>query len=253
MKITITVIVVVMNETDSLDLTLKSLLESKDLIDTVIVKDGSLVRLISDYEIQSQYAGLNVLYKHGADSGIYDAMNQGILASPSCDYLWFLNAGDTLSSRDSLVHAIESIEMYGDLPDICLFGWKVGGKVVRPWWLKSVMTTKFRAHYSWIVRHQSVWFKYSIAVKQLYDTTYKIVADSKLIASILLKKNSLVYINQDIILTHNDASGVCKTQIIEKENEFKRMLYDMNTNIFYKVLVYYRVLIRKFFFYFLRK
>jgi len=87
--IKISIVTVVMNERDSLCLTLQSILESKDLIDTVIVKDGSLDRLLSDHEIQSQYTGLNVLYKHGADSGIYDAMNQGILASPKCDYLWF--------------------------------------------------------------------------------------------------------------------------------------------------------------------
>lgn len=54
------------------------------------------------------------------DRGIYDAMNKGLCLATG-DYIWFLNAGDTLRSHDTVERVVEAITKSSLQPDI-LYG-----------------------------------------------------------------------------------------------------------------------------------
>ena len=53
------------------------------------------------------------------DKGLYDAMNKGLRVATG-DYVWFLNAGDTLQSPETVARLAEVAERNG-MPDI-LYG-----------------------------------------------------------------------------------------------------------------------------------
>lgn len=243
-KARITVVVVVKDNENALRQTLDSLSPCEMLLDFIIIKDGSSKRLINHPEISEKYGNLKIEYLHSSDKGIYDAMNQAILAAPKSDYLWFLNAGDALTSKNALVDAMNAVNRLDVLPDLCIFGWKVGGQTKQPWWLGSALFTRIRAHYGWIGRHQSVWFRYSAISKNLYDTSYRIVADNKLMALIAIRKDSRILVRPDIVLSDNDASGVCKTNILGKEEEFMRMFDELKVSFVFRMIACIRGYLR---------
>ena len=51
------------------------------------------------------------------DKGIYDAMNKG-LQKATGDYVWFINAGDTLCSSDTVQSVVSRLQKRKALPDI---------------------------------------------------------------------------------------------------------------------------------------
>ena len=83
-----------------------------------IVIDGAstdrTVELIKQYEAGISY------WVSEPDQGLYDAMNKG-LRKATGDYVWFLNAGDTLYTADTLQSVVASLKKSVSLPDV-LYG-----------------------------------------------------------------------------------------------------------------------------------
>lgn len=51
------------------------------------------------------------------DQGIYDAMNKGLERARG-EYVWFMNAGDSFYSEQTVERLVESIRLKGEYPDI---------------------------------------------------------------------------------------------------------------------------------------
>lgn len=132
----------------------------------------------STLELVRQYAP-KAIVRSEVDRGIYDAMNKGLRLATG-DYLWFLNAGDTLPSAELLEQIIREAYPTGSRwPDIiygdCLLVDKQG-KVLAPRRLRPPRDLSWQSFQrGMLVCHQSFIAKRSIC--PLYDERYRYSSD----------------------------------------------------------------------------
>jgi len=111
------------------------------------------------------------------DKGLYDAMNKGLKLA-SGDYVWFLNAGDTLYSDTTLQEIVNSLGA-GNLPDIIYGETKIvdaQGSTLAMRRLKAPENLSWKSFsMGMLVCHQSFLVKRTIA--PLYDLQYRFTAD----------------------------------------------------------------------------
>lgn len=151
----------------------------------LIIKDG----LSSDdgLKILNQFSFDNIKIISKKDSGIYDAMNQGIEHS-SGDWIIFMGADDRFldSSNINLIITKDNNEydiIYGDFI--------LNGKY-------------YKSYYNWrllngnSINHQSAFYSNKIFKFNKYDTNYKIASDYKLNLSLYLNKKKALYIPRAI-------------------------------------------------------
>lgn len=101
MKLKISIITVVRNAPQDLERTLANLtaLDTSAAAVELVVIDGASTDRTP--EVIERYADRISYRVSEPDGGLYDAMNKGIRAATG-DYLWFVNAGDTVYSTDTL-------------------------------------------------------------------------------------------------------------------------------------------------------
>lgn len=112
------------------------------------------------------------------DSGLYDAMNKGLRMATG-DYVWFLNAGDTLHSKTTIEEAVRSIPHAANSPDV-IYGEtdlvNMDEKFIASRRLKAPEALTWRSfNMGMMVCHQSFVVKRSIA--PTYNLRYPLVAD----------------------------------------------------------------------------
>lgn len=110
----VSVITVVWNAASELEKTLANLasLECTAASLEVIVIDGASTD--STPLVMKRYADLISYGVSEPDHGLYDAMNKGIRAATG-DYLWFVNAGDTVFAPDTLTRIFTAPAPYADI------------------------------------------------------------------------------------------------------------------------------------------
>lgn len=111
------------------------------------------------------------------DKGLYDAMNKGLQRATG-DYVWFLNAGDTLKEAD-IVEKVAQIATKEQFPDI-LYGEtdlvSQNGEFIAQRRLKAPDHLTWKSfRMGMLVCHQSFVMKREIA--PLYDLNYRFSAD----------------------------------------------------------------------------
>ena len=108
------IITVTYNASRWLERTIQSVIsQSYSHIEYIIIDGNSTDGTL---EIIKKYQSAIAHSVSEPDKGLYDAMNKG-LKSASGDYVWFLNAGDTIYS-DNTVQEIVNTLGNGNLPDI---------------------------------------------------------------------------------------------------------------------------------------
>lgn len=112
------------------------------------------------------------------DKGLYDAMNKG-LQKATGDYVWFLNAGDTLYTSDIVQQVVIAISKRKRLPDV-IYGETAivdaAGKLLGMRRLNAPRKLTWKSfRKGMLVCHQSFISKREIA--PLYNTNYRLVAD----------------------------------------------------------------------------
>src|SRR5574344_1490502 len=167
------IINVTFNDEKVLERTLKSI-ESLNYDNLeVLVIDGASTD--STLDIVRRYSNIVTKWISEPDRGLYDAMNKG-LRMASGDYVWFLNAGDSVHYGRVLHHFFDKEFVardiyYGDTLIVDNEGKKIGSRRLRP---KSDLRWR-DFHWGMLVCHQSIIVKRAIAPE--YDLQYTIDAD----------------------------------------------------------------------------
>lgn len=171
-----TIITITYNAAQWLERTILSILsQSYGNIEYVIIDGASTDGTV---DIIRQYASGISFWISEPDKGLYDAMNKG-LQHATGDYVWFINAGDTLPHADLVQRIAQKIEKRKQLPDVIYGetaivdanGKMLGMRRLRP--PKKLSWKSFRM--GMLVCHQSFIARREIA--PLYDLNYRLSAD----------------------------------------------------------------------------
>ncbi len=197
----VSVITVVYNAKEALELTLQSI-EKQTYINkqSIIIdggsKDGTL-------EVIQKYQHIISYWVSEPDKGIYDAMNKG-LRTANADYVTFLNAGDHYCSDNVLSSLFEGKKhpdvVYGDINI-------VKNNSDKPKYLPALDFTKHEllAHGTRVVCHQAFFVRRALA--PIYNPRYKYKSELNWYFDILEQNQSLSFIHHDLAVVNYDLSG----------------------------------------------
>lgn len=170
------IITVTYNAAQWLERTIVNVLaQSYPGIEYIVIDGGSedgTVDIIRQYQSGISY------WVSEADGGLYDAMNKG-LARATGDYVWFVNAGDTLYTTDTVQQIAGSLNAEGPLPDIIYGETMIVGTDGNPLGMRRLKAPKRLTWKSFrmgmLVCHQS--FIARRGMVPPYNTAYRWVAD----------------------------------------------------------------------------
>lgn len=154
------------------------------------------------------------------DKGLYDAMNKGVELATG-DYIWFINAGDEIYSKDTLEKVFagskDADAYYGDVQYIDEEGKNLGTRILKkpP---KTLSWEDFKN--GMVVSHQSIILKRKFAAK--YNLDYKYCADLDWMIRSLKKCKTIV--NTNLILSKFLIGGYSKENIIPSNKERFKIL-----------------------------
>lgn len=170
------IITVTFNAEQWLERTILSVLsQSYTNVEYIVIDGGSTDGTVA--LIQQYGAGISYWVSE-PDQGLYDAMNKG-LRQATGDYVWFLNAGDTFYTSDTLQSVVSSLKKSVSLPDV-LYGETqivdAQGRALRMRRLRPPRKLTWKSfRMGMLVCHQSFVVRREIAPE--YDTAYRWVAD----------------------------------------------------------------------------
>ena len=185
----ISIITVVFNGEKKLEKTILSVInQTYDNLEYIVIdgssKDGT-IDIVKKYEDKINY------WVSEKDSGIYEAMNKGILASKG-DYINFMNAGDFFT-RKNLVSEVVNI-LNSKKIDLLYGNSYIGNGSYN----KVNIKHKIQFIYKTIC-HQVIFAKKICFNNNMFDIRYQWLADYKWLLECFLNKNiKMKYINKEI-------------------------------------------------------
>ena len=170
------IITVTYNASRWLEKTLLSVLSQTYPDIEYILVDGASTDGTTD--IIRQYESGIASWTSEPDAGLYDAMNKGLRRATG-DYVWFLNAGDTLYTADTVQQIAGRLKKKGTLPDV-IYGETslvdAEGKSLGPRRLRAPEKLNWKSfRMGMLVCHQSFIVRREIA--PFYDTGYRLASD----------------------------------------------------------------------------
>lgn len=171
-----TIITITYNAARWLERTVVSILsQSYPNIEYLIIDGGSKDGTV---DIIKQYAPGIAYWISEPDKGLYDAMNKG-LKQATGDYVWFINAGDTLQSAATVQRIAMKIGKRASLPDVIYGETSIVDAEGKPLGMRRLKAPKQLTWKSFrmgmLVCHQSFIAKRTIAPE--YDLQYRLSAD----------------------------------------------------------------------------
>lgn len=162
-------------------------------------------------DIIERYASGISYWVSEPDKGIYDAMNKG-LQKATGDYVWFINAGDSLYTSDTVQQVASLIQKKKVLPDI-IYGETLiideNGNPLGRRRLKAPNKLSWKSfRMGMLVCHQSFITKRTMA--PLYDLTYRYSADFDWCICCMKQANKIY--NTRMILSDFLEGGISTTQ-----------------------------------------
>ena len=210
----ISVITINYNNKEGLEKTIKSVISQSMPPVEFIVVDGDSTDGSKD--VIEQYQDKLSKAISEPDTGIYNAMNKGILAANG-DYLLFLNSGDSLYSTTVLKEVASVIDgakdfYYGDL------------------WLESLDTPKVLAYpeeldFSFVyinsLPHPATFIRRSLFKDHLYNEDLKLVSDWQFFMKALFYEKA-TYQHLKLIVSNFDTTGFSNNPAYKEKMEQER-------------------------------
>ena len=237
---TVSIITVVYNAVEYIEMTLCSITnQTWPALEYIIIDGGSTDGTL---EIIEKYKPRVTKLISEPDRGLYDAMNKG-LREASGDYVWFINAGDTIPAADTLERAInlgaESDVIYGEtyLKD-------TSGKILGT---RSALTTRqLPIHLTYkslkngmVVSHQSFIVRRPLA--PFYDINYKISSDIDWMIRCLKRSRSCM--NPGIILSSFLIGGISSKNKVKSLKERFR-IFQKHYGFISTILIHIKIVFR---------
>ena len=153
------------------------------------------------------------------DSGIYNAMNKGILHAEG-EYVLFMNSGDTLYESTTIE------KVFGDTcdADVIYGNWRE----IQPWRISKVChSPQLVNFYHFATRplcHQTAFIRTSILKESLYDETYRICSDWAKWLELSRKGYTFQHIPVTVCNYKRDGISYHAKQLMEEEH--KRLLLE---------------------------
>ena len=226
----ISIITVVYNGEQNLEETILSVInQTYDNIEFIIIDGASTdgtIDIIKKYEDKIDY------WISEKDSGIFDAMNKGILMSKG-DYINFMNSGDFFTNVDLVNDVVKIVNnqeidlLYGDRNSD-------DGNY-------SKVNIKYHIQFTFqSIGHQVIFAKKNCFENNMFDLKYRWMCDYKWLLECFLNKNiKEKYINKEICYVEPIPNAVTKSDRLKKLYEraaighqyffnFKKILFDIN-------------------------
>lgn len=203
------IITITYNASQWLERTVLSVLnQSYPAIEYIII-DGSSTD--GTVDIIRQYASGIATWVSEPDKGLYDAMNKGLKRATG-DYVWFINAGDTLYTADTVQKIVASLKKDVSLPDI-LYGETMivdaQGRQLGMRRLKAPERLTWKSfRMGMLVCHQSFIAKRELA--PFYNTEYRLAADYDWCIRCMQKARTLR--NTQLVLSNFLEDGLSSVQ-----------------------------------------
>lgn len=195
----ISIITVCYNAEKSIERTLKSVIKQNyDNIEYIIIDGASSDKTLEIIHKYSQHISLII---SESDKGVYDAMNKGINLA-SGEWINFMNSGDTFYDLNVLTNIHKHITPKVDIiyGDTCIELDHSKKYCLKPDTLESFQ-------YKLPFCHQSCFIKTTLAKSNLFDLTFKYVADYAMFYHLYNQKANFKYINT-IISIYQIESGL---------------------------------------------
>ena len=187
------------DDVDGLERTLDSVrIQTKfSQIEYIVKSYGSLDvrKLLETYDDE------NLIYTEIQDSGIYDAMNQGLAFSNS-EIIGFLHAGDVFANENVLTDILNFFAngdyslVYGNLWFSSIHH---GNRLIRRW--DAGNFTQRDLDLGWMPPHPTVYFRRELLETcGEFDSKYHISADYKWLLTALKKSKNVGYLNQCLVI-----------------------------------------------------
>jgi len=195
-SIKISIIVASLNNVNTVESTILSILNQKYKNIEIIVIDGNSID--GTQLILEKYKHLFSKYICESDYGLYFALNKGINFSTG-DVVGFLHADDVFYDSDVLLNVLHAFQdnsldsVYGDLVYVKRNNLN---KINRYWKSSKISINYFQ--YGWMPPHPTLYIRRTVYLEYgLFDTNYSISADYDLILRFFLKcKINSIYINK---------------------------------------------------------
>lgn len=217
----ISIITVNLNNAEGLERTLNSVLEQTyHEIEHIIVDGGSSdnsVDVIKEYvaKVDSRESIVDrVIWSSEPDKGIYDGMNKGVRKA-SGEYVYFLNSGDTLATKDTIQEMIDDFD--GSDFVIGRVNKTYHGQIYGQTGLLSEKDMSLYQMFLHGINHQAALIKRPLLVTTPYDANVRLSADWKFfVQKIVLESASVKFV--DKIIANYDVTGVsANMEAVQKE------------------------------------
>jgi glycosyltransferase involved in cell wall biosynthesis len=228
--VNITIITVVFNRVNTIEKTIKSVLnQSYNFIDYIIIDGNSndgTIKIINKYQNKLKH------FISEKDNGIYDAMNKGLnLVQNDEQFILFLNADDYLIDNHIISNFVSSYSgadfIYGKVKYVNENKYVINGQ-----------QESFESLYKGMIQHQATFCK-KIVFNTLghFDTNYKITADYNLAIKILKSNFKTSYYNN--IISVMKMGGVSSSQSFKMHLEKLSVIKNhYNTTILLRYLFF---------------
>ena len=157
-------------------------------------------RRVKSEEFRAAHPCFSFKFISEPDHGMYEAINKGIRMATG-DIIALCHSDDQLYDEHTVEKVVRTFEQHPEADIVYADGIYVNehGKAVRIW--KGGQIRRWKLNCGWLPLHTTFYIRKSVFDKYgLYDESYKIAADTKMLMTLLYKERvKTTYLNQFVV------------------------------------------------------